>query len=181
MFHPAAIHIGHDEVKSPRRNRGRLGADERALPAALYLRDILRLHDYLRTKGIATWMWGDMLLTPAEFPGMLSRHLHGVDRGYGKPLRDQLPRDIVICDWHYADQQRTFPSLLALQNEGFRVIGATWSDSRTISNFSRYAIEHGAYGMMATLWTTARERDRSAADRILQFSGAQFRKSTPAP
>lgn len=151
---PCAIHIGHDEVagwnKSHARNKLKQG--ETPLPADLFIKDVSRLYTYLRDRSIDVWMWGDMLVAPDEFPDMLARHLHGVLPGYGKPIRNQLPRDIVICDWHYFDDQRDFPTLTRLQDEGFRVIAATWKKERTIRNFARYALANGAYGLMATTW-----------------------------
>lgn len=96
-------------------------------PADLFLRDVIRIHDYLSGKSVDTWMWADMVLSPAEFPGAPTRYHHGIAAGYGKPLRDRLPRDIVMCDWHY-DEEGNFA---ILQREGFRVIGATWKREAT--------------------------------------------------
>ena len=115
-----------------------------------------------------------MFLSSEEFPGMLSRHLHAKDKGYGRELREQLPRNIVICDWHYFDDQIDFPSLSAFQNDGFRVIGVTWKKESTIKNFSKYALENNAYGMMATLWFHVRKKEFDKVDRILKLSGSFF-------
>jgi len=111
IFDPHAIHIGHDEVKSPKRNKRRLNPGDKLVPADLYLMDVVKIRDYLRSQGIDTWMWGDMLVSASEFPDMLAKHLHAKDDGYGKELRRRIPKDIVICDWHYHDQQTGFPTL----------------------------------------------------------------------
>lgn len=37
------------------------------IPAELFVQDVRRLHAYLTDKGVATWMWADMLLSPTEF------------------------------------------------------------------------------------------------------------------
>jgi hypothetical protein len=181
VIHPKAIHIGHDEVAghSSRSREKWLRAGEEMLPADLFLRDVLRIHDYLKKRGIETWMWGDMLISPAEFPGMLAKHLHGTGPGYGKALRDKLPRDIVICDWHYLDSQSDFPSLATMKQEGFRVIGVTWKKKETIRNFSRYAAQHGAYGMMATIWFYVPRRKWDVVDIIIRTSGEVFLKDFP--
>lgn len=151
---PRIIHIGHDEVVGWNKPHARkmFKPGEVPLPAELFLQDVLRVHGHLRRKDIEVWMWGDTLMAPEEFPDMLARHLHGGLPGYGKVLRDRLPRDIVICDWHYFDEQKEFPSLARLQSEGFRVIAATWKQEETIRNFARYARDKGAYGLMATTW-----------------------------
>jgi hypothetical protein len=187
LIHPRAIHIGHDEVAGwvwkrkslPDLRVGNLPDEQPMLPAELYLQDILKLHGYLKAKGVETWMWGDMLISPAEFPDMLDRDLHGTVEGYGKPLRDKLPRDIVICDWHYSDDQSDFPSMDVMQKEGFRVIGSIWKKEKTTRNFSRYAARHGAMGMMATTWFHVRKNEWGVVDSIIDVSGTAFLKDFP--
>lgn len=175
---PKAIHIGHDELagNSVASKRKWLQHDEEMLPADLFLLDVLKVYNYLKQKGVETWLWGDMLISPNEFPTMLARHLHGSVSGYGKPLRDKLPKDIVICDWHYLDQQSDFPSLDIMQKEGFRVVGATWKNETTIRNFSRYAAQHNAYGMMASTWFHVQRKEWDIVKRIIEVSGEAFGK-----
>ncbi len=178
LLKPRAIHIGHDEVVgwNFRHQLKVLNFGESMLPAELFLADVLRIHSYLKERNVETWMWGDMLLSPDEFPSMLEKHLHGGKKGYGKALRDKLPRDIVICDWHYFDQQTDFPSLSVMQNEGFRVIGATWKKQETIRNFSRYAAMHNAYGMMATTWFHVQREEWDIVEKIIWDSGKAFKE-----
>ncbi len=176
-LHPRAIHIGHDEAFGWTVGQVAkwLKLGEVMVPADLFVRDVVRVHDYLQQKGLETWMWADMLLAPAEFPGASAKHLHGIAVGYGKALRDQLPRDIVMCDWHYRDEQANFPSLAVMQGEGFRVIGATWKREETTRNFSRYALSRHAYGLMATTWFHVQRNDRELVNWIIHASGMLFR------
>ncbi len=176
-LHPKAIHIGHDEAFGWTVGQVSkwLKLGEVMIPAELFARDVRRIHAYLTAKGISTWMWADMLLSPMEFPGVPTRHLHGVADGYGKPLRDQLPRDIVMCEWHYGEEQAQFPSMAVLQGEGFRVIGATWKREATMRSFSRYALSRRAYGLMATTWFHVQQNDTELVNWIIQASGALFR------
>jgi len=178
---PKAIHIGHDEVAGhkERSRKKRLRTGEEMLPAELFLKDVLRIHDYLKNRSIETWMWGDMLISPDEFPLMLDKHLHGTLPGYGKLLRNKLPRDIVICDWHYFDRQPEFPSLAKMQEEGFRVIGTIWKKEQTIKNFSRYAAQHGAYGMMAGTFFHVHRNEWNIVENIILTSGKAFSKDFP--
>ncbi len=192
LLHPKAVHIGHEELVGwvlhnklmPDKHIGLLEG-EQMLPADLFLKDVLLIHDYLRKKGVETWMWGDMLISHDEFPGMAPYELHGAAPGYGKQLRNQLPRDIVIGDWHYFDKQAEFPSLDTFRNEGFRVIGATWRKRETISNFSQYAASHGAEGMVATTWFIPGSKAAGAVNtwndlnRIIRESGEAFIKDFP--
>lgn len=182
LLHPKAIHIGHDEVVGWEawHYKDLLGPGEKMLPAKLFLEDVKRIHGYLKKKGVETWMWGDMLISPDEFPEMFPRALHGTMPGYGKSLRDSLPKDIVICDWHYDDKQLAYPSLAAFEREGFRVLGATWKESENIRNFSRYAATHGADGMIATTWYhDPKSKDWGNVARIIRESGEAFSKNFP--
>lgn len=184
---PKAFHIGHDEVAGwlwrrkflPDVRVGKLPDYQKMLPANLFLEDVLILHKYLQERGIETWMWGDMLLSPDEFSGMFSRHLHGTVPGYGKQLRDNLPRDIVICDWHYFDKQTEFSSLGVMRDEGFKVIGVTWKKDLTIRNFTEYASQHHAYGMMATTWFHVQKKEWDVVDKIIFISGKVFLREFP--
>lgn len=183
LIHPGAIHIGHDEVAGHNVHSMKklIRAGEQMLPADLFLKDTLYIYDYLKSRDVETWMWGDMLISPDEFPTMLAKHLHGTAPGYGKVLRDKLPRDIVICDWHYFDNQKDFPSLTVMQKEGFRVIGSTWKKPETIRNFNRYAAQHGAYGMMTTTWFHVQRKEWDVMNRIIRESGSSFLNSNSQP
>ncbi|HUM40481.1 MAG TPA: family 20 glycosylhydrolase [Nitrospira sp.] len=176
-LHPKAIHIGHDEAFGWTVGQVSkwLKLGEVMIPAELFVQDVRRLHAYLTAKGVATWMWADMLLSPTEFPGIPPRYLHGVADGYGKPLRQQLPRDIVMCEWHYGEEAVQFPSIAVMQGEGFRVIGATWKREVTTRNFIRYALSRHVYGLMATTGTHVQQNDSDLVSWIIQASGALFR------
>lgn len=138
-IHPKAMHIGHDEVSDK-------------MPVEYFLRDVNLIHDYLANKYIETWMWGDMLISRKEFPKMLPWAVNGNGSGYGGMLRNALPKDIVICDWHYSDAGDEFPSLAAFKKDGFRVLGAGWRNIQTTKKFSQYAALNGADGMIVTTW-----------------------------
>jgi hypothetical protein len=178
IMKPTAIHIGHDEVAGFKESSAKkyLHEGEKILPADLFLMDILKVHDFLSSRDVETWMWGDMLVSPDEFPSMEPRHLHGTVPGYGKVLRDQLPRDVVIADWHYKQDNAEFPTLAVLRDEGFRVIGTTFRNKKTIRQFSRYASKHGAYGMMATSWFYVGRGDWDTVNQIMTISGETFQK-----
>ncbi|MFO0793946.1 MAG: family 20 glycosylhydrolase [Candidatus Brocadiaceae bacterium] len=174
LVNPKAFHIGHDEVKGldSKTKKKWLGKSEMALPPELFLADILRLYNHLENRGIATWMWGDMLIAPEEFSELSSKHLHGLG-GYNK-TRDKLPKDIVICDWHYTVDQTIFPSSLIFLNAGHKVLGSTWRDEKTIRNFSRYIASIHGEGMIATTWINALGRDADTFNKIIQVSADVF-------
>ena len=182
LLHPHAIHIGHDEVVGWTRKhyeKGILEPGETILPAQLFLYDTNKIYQYLKSRGVATWMWGDMLVSPDEFPTMWPGGLHGSADGYGADLRSRIPKDIVISDWQYDDKQKEFPSIDAFRRDGFRVLGSTWKREDTIHNFSRYAASHGAGGMVATTWYHVQNREWDVVDRIIKVSGETFAKDFP--
>ena len=177
LYHPVkAIHIGHDEVAGydSASEENHLLPGEEMLPKELFLQDVLRIHEYLETSGVETWMWGDMLVSPEEFPTMLDKHLNGLN-GYST-IRAQIPPDVVICDWHYYNQQTEFPTLDTFIAEGHKTLGATGSRLQTILNFSHYtasADDDPAAGMIATLWDDM-WLNKESGRAIVNTAGAAF-------
>ncbi len=155
IFECKIIHIGHDEVAghSDKSRAKWLDKDEVALPAELYVRDIVKISNYLEKRNSTLMMWGDMLLSEAEFMRMAPQHLHGNLPGYGKPARDLIPKSIIIADWHYVDNQKTFDSSRQFLQEGFLTLGAIWKKRRTAKNFIEYSDDVGANGMILSTWT----------------------------
>jgi hypothetical protein len=112
-----AVHVGMDEVfiladaDCPRcKTRTR---------AELFAQEVRTLHDHLAATHREMWMWGD-------------RFLDGSVTGLGEWEASQngtawaitmVPRDIVICDWHYDAAPATAAYFVV---EGFRVLYAPW-------------------------------------------------------
>jgi hypothetical protein len=181
IVQPHALHIGHDEVAghSKKSREKWLHEGEGMLPADLYLQDVLRIHAYLQERRIETWLWSDMLVSRAEFPNMSDAPLHGSMPGYGKALRDRIPREIVMCVWHYFDRQEEFETVGKLAKEGFRVIGASWKRESTMKNLSLFASENGANGMIATTWYLVQREQWQEVEDIIHESGKSFRRYFP--
>ena len=116
-FEARQFHVGMDEVfliaeeKCPRcrgKDAGQLFADE-----------VTALHDHLAAKGRTMWMWGDRFINSEQFPtglweGSANNTWQAVDR---------VPKDIVICDWHY---ERPFETPGFFVAKGFRVVASPW-------------------------------------------------------
>ena len=101
--------LGEDDCP---RCRGRL-------KAALFADEVRRIRDHLAQSNRKLWIWGDRLID-------------GATTGAGKwegsfnqtwPAIDLVPKDVVICDWHY-DKASPTAALFALH--GFEVISAPW-------------------------------------------------------
>jgi hypothetical protein len=114
-----AFHVGMDEVfllADPDCPRCQ-GKD----PAELFAGEVRALQAHLDEIGCRTWMWGD-------------RFLDGRATGLGKweasmngtaPAIDQVPKDFVICDWHYDSAPET-PRYFA--RRGFDVVVCPWRE-----------------------------------------------------
>ena len=167
-----AIHIGHDEARRAGR-KARLKEKE-MIPAELFLKDILRIYEYSREKKVEVWMWGDMLIGKKEFPQMFQKHLHG-NADY-IAIRTKIPKDIVICDWHYFDEQKDFPSSKLFAELGHRVLGATWHKEETIKNFSRYItnLPKNGEGMIASSWYSVKDKGWGTIEEIAAKSAEAF-------
>lgn len=175
---PSAVHIGHDEVVGTgapgAAGRKELEAGQEPLPAHLFLRDVRKVHTYLSELGMETWMWGDMLISAEEFPGMFPNHLHATP-DY-RAIRDSIPEDIVICDWHYFGSGGEFPSARTFADAGHEVLGATWKREKIIWSFSKAIGELGnnGKGMIATTWFHVQKKEWDIVERILRISTEAF-------
>ena len=117
-FEADALHVGMDEVfligseKCPRCK----GKDV----AELFAGVVNRLHQHLvKEKGVEMLMWGDRLLKSPEYGSKWEASKTG-----SHPAIDMVPKDIIICDWHYPLQD-DYPSVRFFQEKGFRVLPAT--------------------------------------------------------
>ena len=148
-----AFHVGMDEVfiladPDCPRCKGKS-------PADLFAGEVRTLRDHLRSRGRRMWMWGD-------------RFLDGKATGTGKwegsenetyPAIDQVPKDIVICDWHYEKAHET-PRFFA--EKGFAVVECPWRKSdvalgqlaliRSLRRGPDKAVAGRALGMVQTTW-----------------------------
>ncbi len=141
VFEPEYFHIGRDEatfddIATCPRCTG-------IAPSKLFTDDIIALHDHLAEKGITTLMWGDMYL-PSH---------NGIKQYNVAEATDDLPKDIVICDWHYSADYDFDASLNYWEEHGFRVLGNPWYEPMNVWNFATKTKEHEILGYMGTTWS----------------------------
>jgi hypothetical protein len=154
VFEADAFHAGMDEVfdigndKCPRcsvRDKAELFAGE-----------VLTIHDHLAGNGRALWIWGDRLIDGKTT---------GIGRweaSYNNTYRavDMIPKDVVICDWHYERPDQT-PVYFAMK--GFNVITCPWKVPRNavlqVEDMIKFRqnstpqMKQHFYGMMQTIWS----------------------------
>ncbi|MEQ8908122.1 MAG: family 20 glycosylhydrolase [Vicingaceae bacterium] len=176
LIHPAYFHIGFDEVVG--HNAKQIEKYGSLLPAKDFLAHLVNVYTYLNYKGIETWIWGDMLLKESDFPDMHIGSLHA-NSEYAN-LIDCIPKDIVICDWHYREYKRRklrkydYSSLTYFTAKGFKTYGASYEDTRAIRAFSKNAYQENNelfQGMIATTWHKLLNGtvDRPSSDSLKSF------------
>jgi hypothetical protein len=147
-----AFHVGLDEVfiladpDCPRCH----GKD----PGELFAGEVKTLNDHLKSKGRKTWIWGDRLLDGKE---LKLGKWEGSENATASSF-NLVPKDIVICDWHYEGVRGTI-SLFA--TNGFDVVACPWrktdvalgqlKEIREIRERGGDAAKH-SLGMMQTTW-----------------------------
>jgi hypothetical protein len=148
--HPEYLHTGRDEFDM--RGKFPVHAECRRIgKEQLYIDDAVWHYEYLRSRGVKMMLWGDILSKA----------------GYRERL-DRLPRDTVICDWHYGPQTE-YPTLDLLRNAGFPVIACTWYNPRNLCYFSADAYRKGALGMLQTTWTGFWPEERVLKEQFHQI------------
>jgi hypothetical protein len=122
-FDAEYFHVGLDEVMLfPDATTPHYNGETHAQVFAKTVND---LHAHLVGKrGVTMLMWGDRLIDLAEFP---YNRWEASDNGTA-PAIDLIPRDIVVCDWHYT-LRTDYPSVQYFQRKGFRVWPSSWKSS----------------------------------------------------
>jgi hypothetical protein len=118
VFDAKAFHAGMDEVfylgedKCPRC----VGRDK----AVLFANEVQTIRDHLAEQGRELWIWGDRLIDGrATGIGMWAASYNDTYKAI-----DMIPRDVVICDWQY-DQDNQTAVYFAMK--GLRVVTCTWN------------------------------------------------------
>ncbi len=120
VFETDAFHAGLDEVfyigyeKCPRCS----GRDK----AELFAEEVTRIRNHLKIKNRELWMWGDRLID-GKTTGI------GLWEGsYNNTYRaiDMIPKDVVICDWHY---ERPDPTAVLFAAKGLSLLTCPWKNT----------------------------------------------------
>lgn len=156
VFEASAFHAGMDEVfylgddKCPRCS----GRDK----AELFAGEVRVINDHLAQKNRRLWIWGDRLIDGKTTGlGMWEASFNNTYRAI-----DMIPKDVVICDWHYERADKT-PVYFAMK--GLQVITCPWRtaahaerQAEDMVNFRREStkqMQGKFYGMMQTVWSDA--------------------------
>lgn len=153
-FEADAFHAGMDEVfylgddKCPRCS----GRDK----AELFAGEVTKIRNHLANTGKELWIWGDRLIDGKTTGlGMWEASYNNTYRAI-----DMIPKDVVICDWHYERPDKT---AVYFAMKGFRVITCPWrnpaiaveqlNDMISFRKGSTKEMKPNFYGMMETVWS----------------------------
>jgi len=154
-FHADAFHAGMDEVfylgneKCPRCS----GIDK----AELFAGEVRTIRDHLALKNRELWIWGDRLID-GKATGI---GLWEASYNYTYRAVDLIPKDVVICDWHY---ERPDQTAVYFAMKGLRVVTCAWNRPQValsqVENYYRARAVSGKelrprfYGMAETIWSS---------------------------
>lgn len=157
VFEADAFHAGMDEVfyigedKCPRCS----GRDK----AELFAGEVRKIRDHLALTGKKLWIWGDRLIDgKTTGMGMWEASMNQTYRAI-----DLIPKDVVICDWHY---ERPDPTAVYFAAKGLKVITCPWRLPEValkqlemtlfLRENSTPAMKENFAGMIHTVWSGAK-------------------------
>ena len=148
-FEADALHVGMDEVfligdNSCPRCKGKEKAKLFAKAINDYHRHIVGKHK------IEMLMWGDRLLDA----GKLNYSKWEASANNTAPAVDLVPKDIIICDWHYG-RRDAYESIPMFLQKGFRVWPASWKNpeaAKALIDYSRTFKSPKMVGHLNTTW-----------------------------
>lgn len=90
-------------------------------PAEVFAAHVRRLRDHLTTRRCRMWMWSDRLIDAKTTRlGPWQASMNNTYRAI-----DMIPKDIVMCDWHYEDAPPTHAYFAV---KGFDVLACPWNE-----------------------------------------------------
>jgi hypothetical protein len=155
-FESSAFHAGMDEVfiladSKCERCTGKSKSE-------LFAGEVTTIRNHLATYKRDLWIWGDRLLDGRTTGvGMWEGSFNDTQQAI-----DLIPKDVVICDWHYerADKTATY-----FAGKGFRVVTCPWrrpdvalSQLNDMVQFRKNAdakLKNNYLGIVQTVWSSS--------------------------
>jgi len=155
-FDADAVHVGMDEVFliGSEASPSTRGKD----PAEVYAKAVNDMHRHITGKrGRTMLMWGDRLIDASRYDyGSWESSRNGT-----WPAIDRIPKDIVICAWHY-EPRDYYPSVPMFVDKGFRVLPTSWKDVAASKALVDYSLRLGTPAVLGHLFTSWSKPDKIA-------------------
>jgi len=147
-FDADGLHIGMDEVFLITSPYAKSTKDKD--PAVVFAKVVNDFHGYFsKQKNIELFIWGDRLIDGTKHKyGTWESSLNGT-----APAIDLIPKDIIICDWHY-EPRASYSSIPMFIDKGFRVLPTSWRKKDGIDKFINYTYQIDNKKMLGHLFST---------------------------
>lgn len=163
---PKFVHIGHDEVYEPG-GFPKCAECKKRSAEQIFVDDTQKVSEHLAKHGARVMMWGDMMLARGDAPDATNASSPEMARW----IRDRMPKDAIITDWHYAaGKPEEFKSLEIFMKEGRQAIASTWYTPQNIEAFANQAKKVGALGLLQTTWAGFNSNEDNLKNSFNQFS-----------
>jgi glycosyl hydrolase family 20 len=147
-FQADALHVGMDEVflLGSAQSPSTKGMD----PAELFAKAVNDLHRHIvEERHLEMLMWADRLFDGHQVSfGEWESSVNGT-----APALDLIPKDIILCPWHY-ERKESYPSIPLFLGKGFRVLPASWKKTDAALALIGYSRKQDNPMMLGHLFTT---------------------------
>lgn len=175
VFEATAFHAGMDEVFYIAHDSCTRCAGED--PAELFAGEVTAIRDHLAEKERRLWIWGDRLIDgETTGMGMWEASTNGTH-----PAIDLIPRDVMICDWHY---ERPDQTAVYFAMKGFDVVTCPFRRPgvavEQVGDMARFRANSSKdmsdrfQGIVQTVWS-------SAGSFLDDFGNPESRESENSP
>lgn len=170
VFEADALHVGMDETfliaedACPRCK----GKDK----AQLFAKAVNDYHEHIvGNRKIEMLMWGDRLIDADKIKyGQWEASANNT-----APAVDLIPKDIIICDWHY-EKRDAYESVPMFLEKGFRVWPASWKKPEAAKAFIDCSLRYDnpvMLGHLNTTWGSVQMNELTAFPP-LRYSSSTF-------
>lgn len=160
-FYADAFHVGMDEIFLLGDKFAKSTKDKD--PAKVFAKVVNQIHGHLTANGCEMLMWSDRFIDSEKITyGSWEASANGTH-----PAIDLVPRDIIMCDWHYENVDEYpkpmdgYISVPMFIEKGFRVLPCSWRDTVSSKAYINYSLKYDnpkMLGHLFTIWSSLKGR-----------------------
>ncbi|RPI27952.1 MAG: hypothetical protein EHM61_06740 [Acidobacteria bacterium] len=174
---PRMVHIGHDEWRMPVDACPRCKDKDKG---ELFLQDVVKIHNYLKGKGVKTALWGDHLVEAVRGSSPVPKtsptgYKYQIPEAVSpEQIEKGFPKDILVINWFWDD--RSGPGTegwgkrndLELQRLGFQQVYGNFRPQ--FPDWAGRSSQTGVLGGAPSCWAVTSEFSLGK-DRLSEFLG----------